>query len=224
MILFFFAFIFSEKIKAINWSLSTQWLSSTNLQTIWTLWSFVVAVIVGWIGYNFNRTIKIQNKLAFEEFRPKLIVKDLDPSEGRYMLKNSWDFEADNVVIYSISYTQNDAILSYKRKEIASSLAKDWQIKITIDAGTDEYQTNILIYTNRASGIVYFNGYNLCTTDSESISAIGEKFSNWNKSPMWTATYIELSKLLRLSTQIENNESTSYYYAILEQKLRYYFL
>lgn len=223
MVLFLISFIFSEKIKAISWLWFISIFNSNNLQVIWTLGSFIVAVIVGWIGFKFNKAVNIQNKLAFEEFRPKIIVYDLDPSEGRYLIKNCWDFEADNVILYSLFYQENEAKLTYKRKEIASSITNDQKVKILIDSSVDEYQTNILVYSNRASWIVYFNWYNLCTSDSESIVAVGEKFSNWNRSPMWNSTYNEITELLRITHQIQDIRNTNSYYSLIHEKLMYYF-
>lgn len=175
------------------------------LQFFTALMSLIATVIVGWIGYKFNRNAEIQNKMAFEEFRPKIDFEKLIPADLQYSVKNTGDFDAENIILFTFFSGSEGSLnnLSFREEHITSSMASG-DMKV-ISVARHEYQSNLLIYSNRSSGILYIKWYNLYTEEGWSYSAVWQKFKENVISPMSSQLYQNISSRFSIKEQIINN-------------------
>lgn len=203
--------IISVLEEACEWLIWLNW--SSVLQTIWTLWSFLIAVVAYRIASIYNLHSIIQNKLAFEEFRPNLIP---EPSGAKIKLTNQGNFEAAKFVIYSKWIGKTNEWNGEKTEK--DTLRRDTflfspssNIDIVVPA-TADYSSYILLYTNYSSGITYFRGFNFRTW-SKTINNIWDTVEdiNWTLlSPIAQEDFQWFIDIASIREQIENPKRVTY--------------
>ncbi|MBS8121898.1 hypothetical protein [Candidatus Vampirococcus lugosii] len=158
---FLFGLYFESVINSFGLSFNFLFFSENSaewFQVLGGVGSFIVAIVVGYLAYKFNKNSEIQNKLAFEEFRP--LIK-LQSKEGYPIIVNDGKFEASNIIYCYKYYDEN------KRKYSDLKVIKDYE-SLLLSPGAEKrlniedegYYSYVILYKNFSSGILYINGFN----------------------------------------------------------------
>jgi hypothetical protein len=147
---------------------------------------------------------EIQNKLAFEEFRPvlKLEYQDWYPK-----IINDWKSEASEIIYWYRYFDKNekkysDLIINNNYK---SFLLSPWAEK-KLECSKFGYYSYIIFYKNYSSWVIYINWFNFKKW-SEDKYTIGDFWEdeNWNltiSSPINKENYLNILNYFNLQNQI----------------------
>ena len=159
--------------------------------------------------------------MTFEENRPIIwfLESKFDPGKSKFILKNAELAEGEEIVLFTVYKKVKEMKTEFKKAELSSSIAEGEELPVKLPDDV-EYQSNVLIYTNRLSGIVYIKWFNIKTDMASSYSAIGEDFSEEIKSPLSKENYLKISQKFNIKNQILNHIDTKNVYSGVELILR----
>lgn len=224
----FIPYIYPFVLKA--WGILTNldfWTNSFTdwLQAIWGMGSLFVAWLVGWIGLTYSKNSEIQNRIAFEQSKPE--IKPSANTTG-VELENVWTFEAAKMVVYYKGIGMVDGTLveaTYKDDSRRDSFIFSQHAKVYLSVQEfcplKDYFSCIVLYSNYASGMTYFKGFNYAMWDT-TLRNIGEEYVFlWKNlpSPMKRESFEDFIKKASLKEQVEWRIGYEELEAILDERL-----